>query len=150
MLNRKKGRNLIEKGFTLVELMIVIVIVGILSSVALPNFLSQTEKAKATEALTGASAATKTITAVYLQDPAILDDADTGLDAKVKDGGLCPDDTTDFTNECTHTNGAVTITGTILKGSLKDSIIKTDFDAKIGGKPDICSNNAKTGLTLCA
>ena len=29
-LNRKKGRNLLEKGFTLVELMIVIVIVGVL------------------------------------------------------------------------------------------------------------------------
>ena len=29
MLNHKKGQNLIEKGFTLVELMIVIVIVGI-------------------------------------------------------------------------------------------------------------------------
>ena len=42
LLNRKKGRNLLEKGFTLVELMIVIVIVGILSSVALPSFLSQT------------------------------------------------------------------------------------------------------------
>ena len=36
--------------------MIVIVIVGILSAVALPNFLSQTEKAKATEAKTEISA----------------------------------------------------------------------------------------------
>ena len=59
MLNRKKGRNALEKGFTLVELMIVIVIVGILSAVALPNFLSQTSKAKATEAKTLASAALK-------------------------------------------------------------------------------------------
>ncbi len=49
ILNRKKGRNALEKGFTLVELMIVIVIVGILSAVALPNFLNQTSKAKATE-----------------------------------------------------------------------------------------------------
>ena len=52
LLNRKKGRNLLEKGFTLVELMIVIVIVGILSAVALPNFLNQTSKAKATECTT--------------------------------------------------------------------------------------------------
>ena len=59
LLNRKKGRNLIEKGFTLVELMIVIVIVGILSSVALPNFLSQTEKAKATESKSKMSALLK-------------------------------------------------------------------------------------------
>ena len=49
MLNRKKSKNLLQKGFTLVELMIVIVIVGVLSAVALPNFLSQTDKAKATE-----------------------------------------------------------------------------------------------------
>ena len=52
LLNRKRGRNLLEKGFTLVELMIVIVIVGVLSAVALPNFLSQTSKAKATECTT--------------------------------------------------------------------------------------------------
>lgn len=50
LLKRKKSRNSLEQGFTLVELMVVIVIVGILGAVALPNFMSQTSKAKATEA----------------------------------------------------------------------------------------------------
>ena len=38
------------QGFTLVELMVVIVIVGVLSAIALPNYLNQTSKAKTTEA----------------------------------------------------------------------------------------------------
>ena len=55
LLNSKKGRNRLEKGFTLVELMIVIVIVGILSAVALPNFLGTREKAS-TQSLIGSMA----------------------------------------------------------------------------------------------
>ncbi|QNI49232.1 type IV pilin protein [Synechococcus sp. A15-60] len=73
MLNRKKGRNLLEKGFTLVELMIVIVIVGILSSVALPNFLSQQDKAKATEGTTTLSSILKTAYADYQADNSATD-----------------------------------------------------------------------------
>jgi type IV pilus assembly protein PilA len=65
VLNLKKGRNLLEKGFTLVELMIVIVIVGILSSVALPNFLSQSNKAKGTEAKSQISAIIKIASSLY-------------------------------------------------------------------------------------
>ena len=68
LLNRKKGRNLLEKGFTLVELMIVIVIVGVLSAVALPSFLGQTNKAKATECTTKIGSILSTVAAEHLRD----------------------------------------------------------------------------------
>ena len=73
LLNRKTGKNALEKGFTLVELMIVIVIVGILSSVALPNFLSQQDKARATEAKQGISAILKSAYSEYQYDLKVND-----------------------------------------------------------------------------
>ncbi len=39
-----------EKGFTLIELVIVMVLIGILSAIALPTFLNQSGKAKQAEA----------------------------------------------------------------------------------------------------
>ena len=41
---RKKQKN--ERGFTLVELMVVIAIIGVLVAIALPKFMNQANKAK--------------------------------------------------------------------------------------------------------
>ena len=70
MQRLKRPKATTSNAFTLVELLVVVAIVGILSAVALPNFLSQTDKAKATEAKTQLASTLKQAHAKYLEDGA--------------------------------------------------------------------------------
>lgn len=54
-----------QAGFTLIELMIVVAIIGILAAVALPAYQQYTKKAKMSEVILAASACRTTITEVY-------------------------------------------------------------------------------------
>jgi len=54
-----------EQGFTLIELMIVVAIIGILASVALPSYQDYTRRAEMVEALTLSSTFREKVTAYY-------------------------------------------------------------------------------------
>ena len=55
----------LQKGFTLIELMIVVAIIGILAAVALPAYQDYTKRAKLSEVVLAASACRTTVSEVY-------------------------------------------------------------------------------------
>src|SRR6478752_6065421 len=55
----------LQQGFTLIELMIVVAIIGILAAVALPAYQDYTKRAKMSEIILAASACRTSITEVY-------------------------------------------------------------------------------------
>jgi type IV pilus assembly protein PilA len=119
MVNRKKSKNVLQKGFTLVELMIVIVIVGVLSAVALPNFLNQTGKAKLTEA--------KTLASSYLK----LYETEKLISANAARALTCPTATNDFAFNCATLGSVIVTKGASSSFTAGESTFAVDAQNKI-------------------
>ncbi|EMT6812655.1 pilin, partial [Neisseria gonorrhoeae] len=80
--------NTLQKGFTLIELMIVIAIVGILAAVALPAYQDYTARAQVSEAILLAEGQKSAVTEYYLNNgkwPADNGAAKAGTDAVTAD-----------------------------------------------------------------
>lgn len=66
----------VQKGFTLIELMIVVAIIGILAAVALPAYQDYTTRAKVSECVTAIAACKSSVTEYFSSQNEFPSDAD--------------------------------------------------------------------------
>lgn len=98
-----------QKGFTLIELMIVVAIVGILAAIAIPAYQDYTIRARVTEGLSMASSAKLAVAETTLANNALPA-------TQAATGYVTPAATTNVTSIAIAANGVITITYTAAAG----------------------------------
>ena len=145
----KRSMQKVQQGFTLIELMIVVAIIGILAAVALPAYQDYTVRAKVTEGLVVASSA-KLAVAENASNGKVFDSGWTAPAGTTNVSGIAIDQTlglVTITYPAAAGGGTIIITptssGTALAGSSSGSTVPT------GGSINwSCANNGVALTTL--
>ena len=132
-----------QSGFTLIELMIVVAIIGILAAIAIPSYMDYTKKAKAAELLNLAAPYKLGISESYSAGTELAnlsDESDIGLeDFSAPTGSVV--------NDITLSGGVITVTGTTDVDSME--ITLSPFTTASGVSWSCSSTNPQLAPSSC-
>ena len=121
----------VRKGFTLVELAVVIVIIGVLAAFGVPKFLNSVERSKASEAVAYLSAV-QTAQERYIAKQGVYASAVTDLDITVQSPKYFTVGTITTTNTGTNPTWTLTLTriaATSSKGAYTVTFTQDGYDS---------------------
>ncbi len=120
-MNMNKMKTSAQQGFTLIELMIVVAIIGILAAVAIPAYRDYVTKARMSNVIS-ATSAVKSAMALCLQENGALASCDTATEL----GITLPSATTDLTSiAIAATTAVITATATAAAGGFTYTVTPT-------------------------
>jgi len=114
-------------GFTLLEIIIVIIIVGVLASLALPRFFATVEFSRSTEAFSSLTAIRGALERCYLQKSGTYSGCDDFDDLDIDDPALAPNSHFSYSIQSTSDTGyQIRATRNSTDGGTTDSYIQVD------------------------